>query len=91
MTGSWQRIRGRNGPRLTCTELVELVTDYLEDALTDGDRKRFEDHVRACDGCTSYLEQMRLTIATVGRVEPDDLSPEAKTELLEAFRGWAHG
>jgi anti-sigma factor RsiW len=89
VTRIWHRIRGRNAPELTCVELVELVTDYLEGELSDGERRRFEDHVRDCEGCTSYIEQIRETIAVVGRIEPEDLSDASKAELLAAFRGWA--
>jgi anti-sigma factor RsiW len=89
MTPIWQRIRFRRAPGLTCIELVELITDYLEGNLSDGERRRVEAHLGACDGCTSYVEQMRITIQIVGRVEARDLSEDAKTELLAAFRGWA--
>jgi anti-sigma factor RsiW len=89
MTSIWQRIGGRSEPALTCVQLVELVTDYLEGALGDAERVRFEQHVGACDGCSNYLDQMRTTIAVVGRLEVDDLSDAAKSELLAAFRGWA--
>ena len=89
MTGIWQRIRGRNAPDLTCVELVELVTGYLEGGLSEEERKRFDDHVRDCDACANYLDQIRETIAVVGRIEPEDLSDGAKAELLAAFRGWA--
>ena len=75
---------------LTCQELVELVTDYLEDALPAADRSRFDDHIARCAGCTRYLEQMRLTIATLGRLREDDLSPMARDDLLAVFRGWKH-
>ena len=91
MTSIWQRIRGRDEPELACVELVELVTDYLEGALDDRDRSRFEQHINGCDGCANYVEQMRVTIAVVGRIEEDDLSVEARTELLAAFRGWSRG
>jgi anti-sigma factor RsiW len=74
--------------QLSCQELVELVTDYLEGALPDEDRLRFEEHIGTCDGCQVYLEQMRETIVMVGRVSEDWLSPEAERELLDAFRGW---
>jgi predicted anti-sigma-YlaC factor YlaD len=74
--------------QLSCQELVELVTDYLEGALSEVDRARFDTHIRRCDGCGDYLEQMRQTIELVGRVPLDTLSPEAERELLEAFRGW---
>ena len=89
MTSIWQRIRGRTEPELTCVELVELVTEYLEGTLDDAERARFEQHIRGCDGCSNYLEQMRTTIAVVGRLEVDDLSDKTTSELLAAFRGWA--
>jgi hypothetical protein len=73
---------------MTCQELVELVTDYLEDALPDYDRLRFEDHLMGCTGCRRYLEQMRLTIRVVGQLRDDDLSPKARDDLLAAFRTW---
>ena len=72
---------------MTCQELVELVTDYLEGALGREDAARFEEHVAACPGCEVYLEQVRSTIAVTRasgeRVEPSTVSP-----LLDAFRGW---
>ena len=48
----------------------------------------FEHHLGGCDGCTEYLEQLRVTIRITGTIEPDDLTPEAKTALLQAFRDW---
>ena len=89
MTSIWQRIRGRSEPGLTCVQVVELVTDYLEGGLSEADRARFDAHLSACDGCTNYLDQIRVTIAVVGRVREEDLSDEAKAGLLAAFRGWA--
>ena len=73
---------------LSCQELVELVTDYLEDALSLEDRQRFEEHIGGCDNCTRYLEQLRLTIRVVGTISTDDLSPEMERELLGVFRAW---
>ena len=73
---------------LSCQELVELVTDYLEGALPEEERARFEAHVDPCRGCREYLEQMRTTIALAGRLEPAALRPEAEEALLAAFRGW---
>jgi anti-sigma factor RsiW len=75
-------------PELTCAELVELVTDYLEGRLPDGQRRRFDEHLTGCDGCNAYVEQMRATIAVSGHVPARDLSPELQQRLLEAFRGW---
>jgi anti-sigma factor RsiW len=72
---------------LACREVVELVTAYLDDALDQTDRERFEEHLVFCDGCESYLQQMRMTIRLTGRVE-EQLPSELQAELLEAFRGW---
>jgi len=73
---------------INCQELVELVTDYLEGALEPGDLRRFEEHLAACGKCTEYMAQLRATIRVVGQITPDDLSPEAESELLEVFRDW---
>ena len=72
---------------LTCRELTELVTAYLEDALTSSDLERFEEHLVLCDGCDHYLAQMRMTIDAASRVDPR-LPSELEAQLLEAFRGW---
>jgi anti-sigma factor RsiW len=75
-------------PALTCKELVERVTDYVEGVLTSEDKERFEAHLAACDGCATYLQRMRKTIQTVGNLEEYSLSPEAKEYLLRRFRNW---
>lgn len=72
---------------LTCREIVELVTAYLEDALQPADRERFEEHLVFCDGCDNYLEQMRQTVHLSGGVEAD-IPSELEERLLEVFRGW---
>jgi anti-sigma factor RsiW len=73
---------------MSCRELVEVITDYLEGTLPDDDRRRFEEHLAECPYCVNYLEQMRVTIATLGELREDSIPPEARRELLEAFRGW---
>jgi len=73
---------------ISCQELVELVTDYLEGALSAHDRERFDSHVAGCDGCQRYLEQIRMTVALTGRLTPEQIAPEAEAALLEAFRDW---
>jgi anti-sigma factor RsiW len=78
----------RNAPEMTCRELVHLLTDYLEGGLSQRDRRRFERHLRGCDGCTSYVEQMRETVRFTGALEEDALSPQARVELLAVFRDW---
>ncbi len=76
---------------LTCAEIVELVTDYLEGALDPRDRERFEEHLVYCEGCVNYLDQMRRTIELTGMLREEDLVPETQAALLQAFRGWRHG
>jgi anti-sigma factor RsiW len=76
---------------LVCQQVVELVTDYLEGALSRADRRRFDRHLRGCPNCTNYLEQMRITIAATGALRPEDLSPEAEQEFTELFRAWRDG
>jgi len=73
---------------LSCIELVELVTDYLEGMLPDELRQRFDDHIAHCTGCRTYLAQMRATIRATGTLTPESLTAEAERTLLEAFRGW---
>ena len=75
---------------LTCREMVELVSDYLEAALPDPGRALFEQHLALCDGCTAYLDQMRRTVALVGRMRDDSLDPPVRDRLLGAFRAWKH-
>ena len=58
---------------LTCKEVVEIVTDYLEGALSPEDRARFDQHLAVCDGCTNYLEQMRETIRLTGMLSEDQV------------------
>jgi anti-sigma factor RsiW len=78
----------RHGQELVCREAVELVTDYLEGALTGGDRARFESHLAGCPHCTAYLAQIRATLDALGRVEPEALDPAARDELVAVYRRW---
>ena len=72
---------------LTCQELVELVTDYLEDALAPADRARFEAHLAGCPGCDRYVDQMRTTIALARDTRDAEPAPGV-SELLAVFRDW---
>jgi anti-sigma factor RsiW len=73
---------------LNCRELVELVTAYLEGDLSAGERKRFDAHVFECDGCTTYVAQMKRTIELTGTLREEDMSREAEEALGAAFRDW---
>jgi anti-sigma factor RsiW len=74
---------------MTCQELAELITDYLEGALPRRARARFVLHITGCRNCRRYVEQMRTTIAVTGRIRADDIPPAVRDELVAAFRGWA--
>ena len=82
------RFRSLRSRALVCQEVVELVTDYLEGALADAERQRFERHLAGCPHCTEYLAQMRETIRLAGRVAPEDLTPVMRTELTDLYRQW---
>jgi anti-sigma factor RsiW len=73
---------------MTCKELVELVTDYLEGALSVADARRFERHVDCCGGCAAYLAQLRETIRLTGALAEEHLEPPGREALLAAFRDW---
>ncbi len=72
---------------LVCQQAVELVTGYLEGTLSLA-RSRFEAHLAGCPHCTEYLAQMRETISLAGRIEPEDLTPQARDEIVNIYRRW---
>ena len=76
---------------LSCQEVVELVTDYLEGTLSRRDRARFDAHIAGCTNCTRYLEQFRETIRLTGTLLESDVSPEAEATLLAQFEAWKRG
>ena len=76
---------------ISCQEIVELVTDYLEDALPRDERKAFEEHLAGCPNCTNYLDQMQETIRLTGRLTEEALEPQLRDSLLEAFRDFRRG
>ena len=73
---------------MNCRELVELVTDYLEGSMPEDQRARFDEHVSGCDGCTTYLEQFRITIRLTGMLSEEQIAPDARETLLDVFRDW---
>ena len=89
VSGLLSRFRFRSHPRvLVCQEVVELVTDYLEGALSTADQRRFEAHLAGCPHCTEYLAQIRETIRLAGRLAPQDLTPDMRTDLTDLYRRW---
>ncbi len=73
---------------LTCQELVELVTEYLEGCLAPVDRERFEAHLGICPGCQHYLDQIRKSIALTGGLSETSIPTEARDNLLQWFHDW---
>jgi predicted anti-sigma-YlaC factor YlaD len=77
-----------NRDYLTCREMVELVTEYLEGAMSPREMAIFEAHLSVCPGCTAYFEQMRQTIKLAGKLTEESITPQARDELLHVFRDW---
>ena len=73
---------------MTCRQVVELMTEYLEDALSALDRARFEEHIAGCDGCRAYLAQLRTTKRVVGKLADEPIPEPLEAELVKAFRDW---
>ncbi len=74
---------------LDCDELVELVTEFLDGALDPAAERRVVEHLSLCDGCTTYVEQFRTTVDTLGHLPAErvtELPPPARDALLDAFR-----
>jgi predicted anti-sigma-YlaC factor YlaD len=77
-----------NQDELNCQEVVELVTDYLEQALLPEMQAQFEKHVADCPGCDTYIEQLQQTIMMLRKLSAQSMFPETKQELLEIYRNW---
>lgn len=73
---------------ISCQEVVELVTDYLDRALPPEAATLFEQHINFCDGCEWYLDEMRSTVTALGRITEEEVPPETRRKLLTAFRDW---
>ena len=73
---------------LTCREMVELVTEYLDDRMAPADRERFDAHLAVCDGCRAYVEQFRLTLTALGELPEEHLSGGVQAALMDAFQDW---
>jgi anti-sigma factor RsiW len=80
--------RGRRPSDVVCQQAVEMVTDYIENALPGDDRQRYERHLADCQHCTEYLAQVRETIRLAGKLTPSDMSPEMRDAFADVFRRW---
>jgi anti-sigma factor RsiW len=81
-------MRLRTGRDLVCEQAVDLVTAYLEGALSPVRRRRFEAHLASCPDCPEYLAQMHAVIALAGSITPDDLTPRMRGDLITLYRRW---
>jgi len=73
---------------MSCKELVELATEYLERTMPDAERARLERHLESCPGCVNYLKQMEHTLTILGHIPEQGISREAQDELVGVFRKW---
>ncbi len=80
-----------NQNQLNCQEVLELVTDYLEQALLPEMQAQFEEHIAECPGCDTYLEQVQQTIMLLRKLTEQQMFPKTKQELVEIFRNWKQG
>lgn len=76
--------------RISCADALELMTDHLEDALSEADAARMRDHLAGCQPCSVFLDQLRATIAVVqdaGSEQQDfAVDPGRVESLKELFR-----
>jgi predicted anti-sigma-YlaC factor YlaD len=87
-------VAGDPGPapgRISCSEFVEIVTEYLDGAMPPRLRARFEAHLEGCKGCDAYFEQMRQTLRLVDVLRKDAVRLSGRDRLLDAFRSWRAG
>ena len=76
----------------SCQEMIEVVTNYLDDAQAPDERQRFERHLSRCAGCTTYVDQMRETIRQTGVVPSEaSLPPALRERIVAQFRTWRRG
>ena len=83
---AWRQRRLRRRLAITCQQAVELMTDYLEGALPDDERRRFEQHLSLCDACTHYLEEMRAASAALAELPPEPVDADVRAQLIELYR-----
>jgi anti-sigma factor RsiW len=82
----WRWRRGHSHDPFVCREFVELVTDYLEGALSEEERVRFEAHLSECDGCSAYFEDMRRLVGSLHELPAPPPDPATREALVRAFR-----
>ena len=76
---------------ITCRRAAELVTGYLDGALSTDDQMRFETHLKYCPNCVEHLQHVRATIRATGRLRINDLDPRARTDLMDLYGRWRGG
>ncbi|WP_211233175.1 zf-HC2 domain-containing protein [Solirubrobacter soli] len=76
---------------ISCREVVELVTAYLDGALDAEVVQRMDAHLQLCPPCVEYVEQVRTTarLAAAAATAELELRPD-RDALLTAFREFKH-
>jgi anti-sigma factor RsiW len=72
-----------------CRDFVELVTDYLDDALPTDQRTQVDEHLETCPGCQTVLAQWREVVRLTGRLadtDVDRVDADTRAQLLATFR-----
>lgn len=82
---------GSGDASITCGRAVELVTAYLDGALSTDDQMRFETHLLYCPNCVEHVQHVRATIRATGRLRTNDLDPRVRTDLIDLYRRWRAG
>ncbi|NUR77629.1 MAG: anti-sigma factor [Thermoleophilia bacterium] len=72
----------------TCREVVDVASEYVEGALPPEETTLFELHLNFCDGCFTFIDQIKQAAALSRRVSEDELPEPLRLGLLEAFRDW---
>ena len=73
---------------LSCKQITELITDYLEGRMGFGERMRFQVHVGMCKHCRAYLRQMKATVAAVGQLPDEPMPDDVRDEMRKRFANW---
>jgi len=73
---------------LSCQQITEIITDYLEGRMSFADRIRFQMHVGMCKHCRAYLRQMKATIGSLGQLPDEPIPADVRDEMRKRFAAW---
>lgn len=73
---------------MICRDVTESATDYLEQALPPEQHSLLEAHLKECSGCRTYVEQLRQTVRSLGKMDGEPVAPAACENLRSLFRSF---